>query len=189
MVVKQLLTLDEFLAQRWPEDGRKRELVRGEVVEVPMPGGPHNWIVGNIYRALFAFADAQQLGAVFGDGEGYILSRLPATYYEPDVSFIADERIPAEGFSGGTWPNPPDLAVEVVSPSERKREVDDKVQDYLASGTRLVWVLWPDTQTVVVHTLDAEPRTLTTEETLDGGDVLPGFAASVAMLFAPYRSR
>ena len=117
------------------------------------------------------------------------MSRLPATYYEPDVSFIADEYIPAEGLSVGTWPNAPDLAVEVVSPSERTRDVDDKVQDYLASGTLLVWVFWPDTQTITVHAPDAELRTLTAADSFDGGNVLPEFVVPVADLFAPYRSR
>lgn len=188
MTTTQLLTLEEFLALDWPVSG-SLELVRGEVVFVPSAGTPHNWIVGTIYRLLFAFADARQLGAVFGDGEGWVLHHDPPTYREPDVSFIADERIPAEGFPKGVWPFAPDLAVEVASPGDRRGEVEAKVQDYLTAGTRLVWVVWPEAQTVVVHPLDGEARALTTADTLDGGDVLPGFTVSVATLFAPYRSR
>lgn len=187
MTTTQLLTLDEFLALDWPEDGRKRELVRGEIVEVPMPGGPHNRIAGRLYNLLFAFAD-ERLGAVFTDGMGYVLDPASPTYRVPDVSFVADERIPPEGIPE-IWYFPPDLAVEVVSPSDRKREVEAKVRDYRAAGVRLVWVVWTETQTVTVHLLDAEPRTLTADDTLDGGDVLPGFTVPVATLFTPYRSR
>lgn len=187
MAITQLRTLEEFLALDWPEDGRKRELVRGEVVEVPTPGGPHNVIASRLHRLLSNFVD-EQLGFVFTDNMGYVLSVSDATYRVPDVSFVADERIPPEGVPA-VWYAPPDLAAEVVSPSDRTRDVEDKVQDYLAAGVRLVWVFWPDTQTVTVHAPDTEPRPLTADDILDGGDVLPGFAVPVATLFAPYRSR
>lgn len=180
MAIK-LLTLEAFEAIEWPEDGRKRELVRGEVVEAPMPGGPHNWIVGIIYTLLRNYVLTRRLGAVFGDGMPYVLSHKAPTERIPDVSFVARERVILP--LPGVWPFAPDLVVEVVSPSDRRDTVNAKMEDYLASGSRLVWLVWPDTQTVTVHTPDASPRTLTADDTLDGGEVLPGFAVPVATLF------
>ncbi len=177
----RLLTLEQFEMIYWPEDGRKRELVCGEVVEEPMPGGPHTWIVGNIYRLLFAFVSQQRLGVVFVDGMRYVLSYNAPTERVPDVSFVARDRV-ALPFPP-VWPFAPDLAVEVVSPSDRMEAVHAKMENYLASGTRLVWLVWPDTQTVTVHAPDAETRTRTANDTLDGGEVLPGFAVPVAELF------
>lgn len=74
--------------------------------------------------------------------------------------------------------------MEIASANDRPGELRDKVDDYLAAGVRLVWVVWPDTRTVTVYAPDSEPFTLTADDTLDGGDVLPGFAAAVAELFA-----
>lgn len=182
MTVKHLLTLEEFWELPEPPD-MQQELVRGEVVEVPPPGAVHNWIVGTIYRLLWVFAHERRLGAVFGDNMGYVLSREPATVRVPDVSFVARERIPAAGLPAGAWLIPPDLAVEVVSPTDRLREIEDKVQDYLAAGVRLIWVVRPEARTVVVHTVDNAPDERAAADTLDGADVLPGFGVPIAELF------
>jgi Uma2 family endonuclease len=97
------------------------------------------------------------------------------------VAFISRARqpqLPREGFN----PIPPDLAVEVISPSDSYSDVSRKVQRYLRHGTALVWVVDPETQTVMVHTpTSAKPFGL--EDTLDGGDVLPGFKLAVRDIF------
>ncbi len=182
MTTTQLRTLDDYMTLDWPEDGRKLELVRGEVIEVPSPGTWHGYVQLKLIRLMANFAEEYRLGLVCGDNNSYVLARQPDTVRIPDASFIARDRVTLS--FPPVWYFAPDLAVEVVSPSERRREIDAKVQDYLASGVRLVWVIWPDTQTVTVYTLDAEPHTLAADDALDGGDVLPGFAVSVAALFA-----
>lgn len=179
-----LLTLDDYMTLDWPEDGRKLELVRGEVVEVAAPGAWHGHIRFTLTCLMADFVERHRLGLVNGENNTYVLDADARTVRIPDVSYIINERIPTGWTTMIVWPFAPDLAVGIVSPNDSKREVSAKADDYLASGVRLVWVIWLETQTVTVHTPDIEPRTLTTADTLDGGEVLPGFAVSVASLFA-----
>ena len=124
------------------------------------------------------------MGLVLNDGVGYILDRDPDLLRIPDVSFIAWARVPDEDIPEGFWPGAPDLAVETVSPHDRANDVHDKVREYLESGTRLVWVLWPKPRSVTAHTPDGVTRELDSDDELLGGDVLPGFRVQVAELFA-----
>ena len=133
---------------------------------------------------LLDHVQAHRLGTVCAAETGFYLSRDPDTVRAPDVSFVAQERIPAEADTDDYWPIAPDLAVEVVSPSERTAEVLAKVADYLEAGTRLVWVVYPQTQTIVVYRPSAEVRLLSVGDTLEGEDVMPGFACPVADVFA-----
>ena len=80
-------------------------------------------------------------------------------------------------------PFAPDLAVEVVSPSDRPAEVAEKVETWLATGARMVWVAEPRNRTVTIHVAGLENRTLTAEETLEGGEILPGFTCKVSDFF------
>jgi Uma2 family endonuclease len=180
---KTLLTAEDF----WeiPDVAGKRfELVEGELIEMPAAGGTHGYIVKVLLRLLDPFVVANDLGEVFGDGLGYIISRDPDVVRVPDVSFVARERIPAGGIPEGFIPFAPDLAVEVVSPNDRADDVHDKVREYLGAGTRMVLVLWPKHRSVSVHEPGLVARELGPEDELDGGDVLPGFRVRVGELFA-----
>ena len=183
MVVKQLLTLEAFEELPEPLDVRL-ELVRGEVVEVPVASPLHGYIVMMLCRLLLDFAYERQLGIVYGDGVGYALNDDPATVRIPDASFIARERVPASGFPRRYWPFAPDLAVEVVSPSDRAADVHAKAREYLAAGGRLVWIIWPESRTATVYTQGGERFDLNEADALDGDAVLPGFSAPLASLFA-----
>ncbi len=188
MGVKQLVTAEELWAL--PErPGVRYELVEGELVEVPGAGALHNVIAALVYELIRAFVRERDLGVVSTDGAGYILDRGPDLLRIPDVSFVSWERVPEEGIPEGFWPVAPDLAVEVVSPGDRADEVHDKVREYLDAGTRLVWVLWPRRRSVTAHTPDGVARELGPDDELDGGEVLPGFRARVAELFAVRRQR
>ena len=101
----------------------------------------------------------------------------------PDVFYVAPERVPDEGAPEAFWSVAPDLAVEVVSSSETAGDVREKARDYLAAGTPLVWVVYPRTREVVVHTPDGLARTYGADAVLEGFDVLPGFRCAVAELF------
>lgn len=179
----RLLTAEEFWAMPEPLDHRL-ELVRGEVIEVPLTGGQHGDIVAAIFALLYAFVRPRRLGKLYANEVGFRIHQNPDTVRGPDVAFVTRDRVPVTGSPEGFWLLAPDLAVEVVSPHDCRSKVEAKTQDYLEAGVQLVWVIWPKTRTVTVYTLDAEPRIFTADETLDGGDVLPGFAASVAELFA-----
>ncbi|MDP9374478.1 MAG: Uma2 family endonuclease [Chloroflexota bacterium] len=188
MGVKQLVTAEELWAM--PEKpGVRYELVEGELVEVPTAGALHNLIVGLVYKLIDAFVLQRDLGLTFSDGTGYVLHHGPDLLRIPDVSFVSWGRVPEEGVPEGFWPVAPDSAVEVVSPNDRADEVHDKVREYLAAGTRLVWVLWPKRRSVTAHAPDGVARELGPDDELDGGDVLPGFRVRVAALFEVRRRR
>ena len=176
----RLLTLEEY--ERLPDDGYRDELVRGSLVREPLPGGIHDWVAGNLNRALDRFVEAQSLGHVAFD-TGFLLSRDPPTVRGPDVAFLAWERIPSEGPPKGFWETPPDLAIEVLSPSNTAAKINDKVLEYLASGTRLVWVVDPETRCVTVYRSQKDVQVLTMDDALDGADVLPGFRLPLSRVF------
>ena len=163
--------------------GRRYELVRGELVEVPGAGGRHGQLALWIGMLLLRFVGPRRLGVVSGDGPGYLLGRDPDTLRIPDVSFVAADRLPAGGVPEAFWPFAPDLAVEIVSPNDRAEDVHGKAREYLNAGTRVVWVVRPRTRRVAVYRGEGDTQESSDDGVLDGGDVLPGFDLSVADLF------
>jgi Uma2 family endonuclease len=180
-VTPQLMTA----ADLWqlPPSEHRRELVQGEVVETMPPGGQHGAIAVALAMLLRLWVRSVQGGYV-GVEAGYILARSPDTVRGPDVSYVRAERIPSSGIPEGFWELAPDLAVEVVSPSETADEVREKVRDFLGAGTPLVWTIHPRTREVIVHTPDGLARTYAESDVLTFPDVLPGFSCAVAELFA-----
>jgi Uma2 family endonuclease len=178
---ERLLTLQEFI-ELPEEDGWRDELVRGRLVREPAPASQHGRVVVRLGRFLDEYADAAG-GLVVAD-TGYILERRPpATVRVPDLSFIARDR--TAGYPASEMRDvPPDLAVEVLSPSNRPAEMRQKIADYFAAGLRLVWVVDPHRRTVAVHASPTEAHVLPAHATLDGGAVLPGFRLPLATLFS-----
>ncbi len=177
-----VMTVDEFLVHPSPE-GVKTELVRGEVRVSPPPGGPHGFAGSNLVALLAAHVNPRRLGKVLGDGVGYELLQLPRTVRVPDASFVRADRLPANGIGPGLLKFAPDLAIEVLSPSETASELDEKMDDYLRSGTTLMWVVDPVRRTVMVIASYAAVVLLHDEDTLSGGRVLPDFSCNVAEIF------
>jgi Uma2 family endonuclease len=151
---------------------------------MPPTGGEHGDVALNVGFLLKGYIKAHDLGIVCAAETGFILKRNPDIVRAPDASFVAKERIPAEGIPRGYWPFAPDLAVEVVSPHDRFEEVQEKVAQYLAAGTRLVWVVLPKTRTVLVSRSLREVRSLGLGDELNGEDVIPGFTCQVAECFS-----
>ncbi len=131
---------------------------------------------------LAQHVEANHLGAVMTTA-GVKLASDPDTVREPDVAFVRQQRSPDSGVPDGYWPGAPDLAVEIRSPGDRRSEIAAKVDDYLARGVPLVWVVDPKTQTETVHRPRSAAVTLGIDEVLDGGDVLPGFIRAVRLIF------
>lgn len=181
MTVTQLVTADELMAMPEPPD-KHYELVKGRLVEVPGSTALHGFIAGLLYHLIDGFARERRLGLAFGDNVSYLLERDPDLLRIPDVSFVARGRIPESGIPDSYWPFAPDLAVEIVSSGDRASELYGKVREYLAAGTRMVWVVWPQHRAVTVYTPDGE-TTLQADQELSGGDVLPGFRVTVGELF------
>jgi len=178
---EKILTAEELLTL--PDDGHRYELVRGELVCMAVTGRRHGIIASRVDYRLRAFVEAHELGEVCAADTDFRLAQNPDTVRAPDVSFIARERLPGGNAPEGYWPFAPDLAVEVVSPSDRSDDVLAKVQEYLRAGTRLVWVFHPRTKTVMVYRADGEVLLVQGQEELSGEEVLPGFHCQVNELF------
>ena len=176
-----LMTPEEFLV--YPLENVKAELVRGELRVSPPGGGPHGFAGAKLIIRLAMYVEPRNLGRVLGDGVGYQLLQLPRTVRVPDASFVRAEKLPAGGIGRGLLKFAPDIAIEVLSPSETASELQEKLDDYRVSGTPLVWVVDPVRRSVMIVSL-SEPLTLLHEtDTLNGGDVLPGFSCAVADIF------
>lgn len=176
-----LLTADELLML--PDDGSRRELIKGELITMTPSGSEHSVITAILAREVAPFVSERKLGLVFGAEGGFEIESDPDTVRAPDLAFVRQERVPASGVPKGYWPGAPDLAAEVISPNDRYEEVDEKVADWLRAGTETVWVLNPRRRTVAVHGRGGEVRMLAATDELTGGDVLPGFHTPVAALF------
>lgn len=177
--IETITTADQLLAAG---DIGRCELVRGELIMMSPAGSEHGWIVVNITMPLATFVKQHSLGRVFGAETGFRIGRDPDTVRAPDVAFVAARRI-GDKLAKGFFPGPPDLAVEVLSPDDRAGEVLAKVQDWLAAGCQVVWVVDPRTRTVTVYRSPSEIVILGAAETLDGGALLPGFSVAVGELF------
>jgi Uma2 family endonuclease len=162
-------------------EGRLCELVDGILVEKIM-GSPESFLAIEIGRHIGNFADAHDLGFPLGaDG----MTRLmPGLVRIPDVSFFSWQHFPTKEIpTDPITPRAPDLAVEVISKGNTRGEIRRKLKEYFLGGTHLVWVVNPKKRLVQVHTAPDRFSTVAEGNTLDGGDVLPGFALALRSLF------
>lgn len=173
-----LMSIEDF--ERLPDDGCRRELVRGQVVKEPPAGFRHGGIAGRLAAVLHSFANQNDLGEVVTAETGFVLSDEPPTVRAPDVAFVAKDRLTFD--PDRFAPLAPDLAVEIVSPSNTVSEIHAKVMDYLDAGTCLVWVVDPPSRSVMVYRSSEEIRLLNGDAEIDGADVLPGFRIRVSQL-------
>ena len=172
--------------QEIPElpDRRGFELIDGEWVEKNM--GAQAAIVGlNVNARVHEHADTHQLGLVFASDAGYqIFADKPKRMRKPDGSFIRRGRLPEDKPPRGHLRIPPDLAIEVISPSDLAENIEERIADFMQAGTQLMWVLYPNTRSVYVFRQGGRVSRLTTADELSGEDVLPGFTCRVEELFA-----
>lgn len=178
----RLMTADELL--NMPDDGLRYELIEGELIELtPPPGTLHGSVAGNAYLELRSFVDRQVLGRVFAAETGFRISANPDTVRAPDAAFVAADRLPEGDLPEGYLAFAPDLLVEVVSPSDRASDVQEKVHRWVDAGARLVWVAYPTTKSVAAYRSRTEVTIVEGEELLDGAPVLDGFSIPVSRLF------
>ncbi len=176
MTAEELLRLPMGMGERY-------ELVAGEFKIMSPAGSRHGRIVSRVNSLVEQAVRRGRLGATFGAETGFVLSHNPDTVRAPDVAFVAAARLPAGDLPDGYFRGAPDLAVEVVSPSEAAADIQSKVTEYFEAGGRQVWIVYPNTLQVVIFRSARESMALLAEDTLDGGDLLPGFACRVAELF------
>ena len=177
----KLLTADDLL--RLYSQGVRGELVRGELRETVASGREHGEIVVNLTLALGVFIKPRRLGRLFASDSGVWLERDPDTVREPDIGFVSRDKAPYGVRVTGYSEEVPDLVVEVVSPSDSAREANERALMWKGFEARLVWMVFPNTRTVDVYGEGGSATTLGEGDTLDGGDVLPGFSCTVREIF------
>lgn len=166
--------------------GMRTELVRGRLIVREPAGYRHGSVAARILLRIGAFLDADQaarsashpLGDVLAAETGFTLERAPDTVRAPDVAFVAWHRRPSN--TTGFAELAPDLAVEVLSPSDRAGEVLSKVADWLSAGTTLVWVIDPARRVARVYRGDGSEAIVSDGEALEGESTLPGFVLPLA---------
>ena len=163
--------------------GKRYELVEGELREMPPAGGYHGNVAFTIASIIGAHIRGKDLGVGFTAETGFVTRRAPDSVRAPDVAFVSKERLAEGRAPDGFVQTAPDLAVEVVSPSDSAPAVYAKVEEYFAAGARLVWVVYPDTRSITVHRSPGESETLHEGDTLDGEPVFEDFHAPVSDLF------
>jgi Uma2 family endonuclease len=167
------------------DDERHFELVRGDLLMMSPASPVQGRYAMRLGTALFSFVEEHALGEIYTAEPGFRLQSEPeATVRVPDIAFVSAERIPPTDQQQGFWPLAPDLAIEIISPSEGAASVQEKGQDYLAAGTRLVWLVYPRTHTVIAYNAAGQIRQFAAGDSLDGDVVLPGFSYALARLFA-----
>ena len=183
----RLITADELLVMPpYDENGNqcRFELIRGELKVMSLAKPLHGVICSRLNFKLGGFVEENDLGETFGAETGFLLERDPDTVLGPDVAFVSHERLAtAENFEK-YFPFAPDLAVEVLSPGNTRREMEEKIALYFAAGSRAVWVFDPKKRTAAVYTSPSAVSVLSESDAFDGGDVLPGFTLDLTKLFA-----
>jgi Uma2 family endonuclease len=166
-------------------DGDRYELVDGRLVERSM-GAESSFIGANLLSLLVVFCKTHGLGWVFGADCGYqCFPGQPGLVRKPDVSFLRSDKLPGGRLPEGHVKVAPDLAVEVLSPNDLVYETDQKVEEYLAAGVPLVWVVHPQSHVVLTYRADGSIQGLRQNDGLSGEGVLPGFRCRVGDIFPP----
>src|SRR5258708_28839150 len=181
--------VDEFISL-YNEKG-PFELSDGEIITMSPPKLGHGNSAGNIYYAIRDLAQPRKIGRAFMEVP-YVLTDDPNWVKGsrvPDVTFIRAERWEKYSSENPDWRKKPlilvpDLVVEIVSPTDRYVDVEKKVMQYLADGVQILWLVNPEHHTVTVYRASSnQPTRLTTNDALDGADIIPGFTISVASIF------
>lgn len=176
------MSLEEFIRRPNPMDGSREELAEGKVVTMPPPRFRHGRIQGRIFAAIDRYAMPLKLGLVATE-TGIVTHRDPDSVRGPDVAYWSRERLPLDA-EVDVYPDvAADLCVEVLSPDDRPRDVQQKIREYFECGVRMVWIVDPDARSVTVYRSVREGRLLWEDATISGEDVLLGFECSVSEFF------
>jgi len=160
-----------------PRDGRKYELVNGDIVVSPA-GMRHGRVIVKLTARLDAHVEAKHLGMVFDSSTGFRLPR--GNVRSPDVSFVTTARLPKGEIPQGFGELAPDLVVEVLSPGDDEPALFEKLGEYLGAGVRLIWVIDPTRRSATAYRSLVQTRHLAADDFLDGEDIVPGFRCSLS---------
>ena len=166
-----------------PSDGRRCELVRGELRYITPAGNEQGRVAHRIGLLLGQHVDANRLGVIFAAETGFVVGTQPDTVRAPDAAFVSQQRIGRVGKVEGYWPEAPALAAEVISPGDRYTDVKEKTADWLAAGTQMVLIINPRNRSVAVDRSPGQVSILAPGDTLSGDDLVPGWRVAVDDIF------
>lgn len=175
----RLITADELLAMG---DIGRCELLYGELVMMSPAGFGHGEVAGNLFGLLWNFVTTHELGSVVTAEAGFIVQTEPDVVRAPDVAFVRKGRRPKKSLRG-FFPGVPDLAVEVISPNDTRREVAEKVNMWLAHGTTSVWVADPEAMTITIHRTGQKPIRLSRKDAIRDEPLFPGLVIPLSNIF------
>ena len=175
-----LVTADELLQM---PDHKLYELIEGKLVKWGPEGLLHGRTSARILGFLYGHVYENDLGVLLAAGCGFFLQHDPDTVRAADGAFIAKGRIPSDADPYGFVETPPDLVVEVVSPNDRARQVQAKIEQWIEHGVKLVWLVHPERRSITVYSSVREVQVLHEGDTLTGDPVLPDFSCSVSEIF------
>lgn len=176
-----LLTAEQFA--RLPDSGRPTELVRGNIIELEMPGAQHGKTCGRVALFVGMYNEQHDGGHVFTNDTSVVTERGPDTVRGADVAFVSYSRLPKGRVPAGVLEVPPNLAFEVRSPTDRWKDILQKVTEYFNCGVDCVCVLDPTTEIVRVYTPDEPETVLHPDDLLEFPQILPGFSVPVQRFF------
>ena len=179
-----LMTAEELL-QLPDDDGFRYELINGELEKMPPPGSPHGRIAYRLSLFLGQFILDHGFGEAFATDTGFKLTSNPDTVLAPDFAFVTNEHFSEGCKTEGYWPGPPDLAVEVLSPSDRPGKVNKRVAQWFSFGTKQLWIVDPKHSTVTIYRSPVDTTTFSGSDYLESPDLFPGFRISLDRIFGP----
>ena len=175
-------TAEELL--QLPSGPWRHELVKGQLRVMTPAGHVHGRVAARVLISLGTFVQTRRLGVTYAAETGFVLERAPDTVRAPDASFVSNARLAVSLVSPkGYFSGPPDLAIEVISPSDRRVEVDEKAHAWLSAGCLAVVILDPETESAAIHRPDHQVDRLGPDAELAVEDVLPGWSVPLADLF------
>ncbi|HEY7698569.1 MAG TPA: Uma2 family endonuclease [Vicinamibacteria bacterium] len=177
----RLLTAEDLLSM--PDDGKRYELVQGELKTMSPSGQRHGRIAQRFASRLAPFVEERGLGVVYAAETGFRLASNPDTVRAPDVAFVGRARVEKIGDVEGFWPGAPDLAVEVLSPGDTYTEVEEKALVWLQAGARIVIVVDPRKNTLTVYRSRGDIKVLSENEAFEAPDLIPGWSLRIAEVF------
>lgn len=175
------MTAEELL--RLPRGQYRYELINGELKTMSLTSHKHGRIAMRIAVPLAEFVWKHKLGDAYAAETGFLLTANPDTVLGPDAAFVTETRAREFRDTKGYWPGAPDLAVEVISPSESGPKVRTKVSQWIGYGAKQVWIVDPKHETVTIHRPLTESVKFELHQTLEADDLLPGFRIAVADIF------